>query len=120
MANERTFLSWIRTSIGIMAFGFVIEKFGLFLEQLSIYLGKEQSPLINILSQNTTGSSSVFGLFIVLLGMLLSILAFVKYKTVEQQIENETYHPSLILDIMLILAVLVIGLFLMLYLFFRV
>ena len=27
MANERTFLSWIRTSIGIMAFGFVIEKF---------------------------------------------------------------------------------------------
>ena len=27
MANERTFLAWIRTCIGIMAFGFVIEKF---------------------------------------------------------------------------------------------
>ena len=27
MANERIFLAWIRTSIGIMAFGFVIEKF---------------------------------------------------------------------------------------------
>jgi uncharacterized membrane protein YidH (DUF202 family) len=27
MANERTFLTWIRTSIGIMAFGFVVEKF---------------------------------------------------------------------------------------------
>lgn len=26
MANERTFLAWIRTSIGIMAFGFVVEK----------------------------------------------------------------------------------------------
>jgi uncharacterized membrane protein YidH (DUF202 family) len=26
MANERTFLSWIRTSIGIMAFGFVVEN----------------------------------------------------------------------------------------------
>jgi len=25
-ANERTFLAWIRTSIGIMAFGFVVEK----------------------------------------------------------------------------------------------
>lgn len=25
LANERTFLSWIRTSIGIMAFGFVVE-----------------------------------------------------------------------------------------------
>jgi len=27
MANERTFLAWIMTCIGIMAFGFVIEKF---------------------------------------------------------------------------------------------
>ena len=29
MANERTFLAWIRTSIGIMAFGFVVERFAL-------------------------------------------------------------------------------------------
>jgi uncharacterized membrane protein YidH (DUF202 family) len=29
MANERTFLAWIRTSIGVMAFGFVVEKFAL-------------------------------------------------------------------------------------------
>jgi uncharacterized membrane protein YidH (DUF202 family) len=29
MANERTFLAWIRTSIGMMAFGFVVEKFAL-------------------------------------------------------------------------------------------
>ena len=32
MANERTFLAWIRTCIGIMAFGFVIEKFIIFLD----------------------------------------------------------------------------------------
>jgi len=25
LANERTFLAWIRTSLGIMAFGFLIE-----------------------------------------------------------------------------------------------
>jgi Domain of unknown function (DUF202) len=40
MANERTFLAWIRTSIGIMAFGFVVEKFALFIKQMSIVLGK--------------------------------------------------------------------------------
>jgi putative membrane protein len=34
-ANERTFLSWIRTAIGIMAFGFVVEKFSLFLKYLA-------------------------------------------------------------------------------------
>ena len=28
-ANERTFLSWVRTAIAIMGFGFVVEKIGL-------------------------------------------------------------------------------------------
>jgi len=29
-ANERTFLAWLRTSIAVIAFGFVVEKFNLF------------------------------------------------------------------------------------------
>ena len=31
LANERTFLSWLRTGVSLMAFGFVVSKFGLFL-----------------------------------------------------------------------------------------
>jgi putative membrane protein len=31
-ANERTFLAWVRTAIAVMAFGFVIERFDLFLK----------------------------------------------------------------------------------------
>jgi putative membrane protein len=31
-ASERTLLAWNRTSISLMAFGFVIERFGLFLQ----------------------------------------------------------------------------------------
>ena len=38
MANERTFLAWIRTSLGIIAFGFVIERFGLFIRQMGLIL----------------------------------------------------------------------------------
>jgi len=30
-ANERTFLAWVRTGLAMIAFGFVIEKFNLFL-----------------------------------------------------------------------------------------
>jgi putative membrane protein len=30
-ANERTFLAWIRTGIAVIAFGFVVEKFNLFI-----------------------------------------------------------------------------------------
>src|SRR6476620_940702 len=33
-ANERTFLAWLRTSIAVIAFGFVIEKFNLFAHSL--------------------------------------------------------------------------------------
>ncbi|HSN18512.1 MAG TPA: DUF202 domain-containing protein [Gammaproteobacteria bacterium] len=35
-ANERTYLAWIRTAVALMGFGFVIEKFNLFLR----YLGR--------------------------------------------------------------------------------
>lgn len=31
LANERTFLSWLRTGVGLMGFGFVVAKFGLYL-----------------------------------------------------------------------------------------
>jgi putative membrane protein len=31
-ANERTFLAWVRTAIAVMAFGFLIERFDLFLK----------------------------------------------------------------------------------------
>ena len=34
-ANERTFLAWVRTAIAIAAFGFLAEKFDLFLEIVS-------------------------------------------------------------------------------------
>ena len=109
MANERTFLAWIRTSVGIMAFGFVVEKFALFLKQVSYFLGRE-TPL------PSGGYSSFFGIFLVMLGTLIGLLSFVRYKTVEKQIDEDSYRPSKILDIMLTLSVLAIGIFLMIYL----
>jgi putative membrane protein len=48
MANERTFLAWIRTSIGIMVFGFVVEKFALFVREASYLLGKPRTMLTHV------------------------------------------------------------------------
>jgi uncharacterized membrane protein YidH (DUF202 family) len=109
MANERTFLAWRRTSIGIMAFGFVVEKFSLFVRQMSYFLGKEVMPA-------PRGYSSIFGIFLVGLGALMGVLSFVRYKKVEKQIDEDTYQPSLILDILLTISVLSIGIFLVIYL----
>ncbi len=35
-ANERTYLAWVRTGIAVSAFGFVIEKFELFVAELPV------------------------------------------------------------------------------------
>lgn len=109
MANERTFLSWVRTSIGIMAFGFVVERFAIFLKQVSFYLGK--TPDVQ-----TGGYSSLFGIFLVGLGALMGVLAFIRYKKVERQIDEDSYQPSVILDVLLAISILVIGVFLIIYL----
>jgi putative membrane protein len=34
LATERTLLAWIRTGLALMGFGFVVARFGLFLQQL--------------------------------------------------------------------------------------
>ena len=111
MANERTFLAWIRTSIGIMAFGFVVEKFALFLKQITFFLGKTESPQ-GIPSAPSPGYSAILGVFLVALGALMGVLAFVRYKKVEKQIDEETFHPSILLDILLTMSVLSVGVFL--------
>jgi uncharacterized membrane protein YidH (DUF202 family) len=109
MANERTFLAWIRTSVAIMAFGFVVEKFSLFVKQMAYYLGKETSP-------PSQGYSSTIGIVLVGLGVLMGVLAFIRYKKVERQIDDDSYHPSVILGVLLVLSVIAIGFFLVLYL----
>ncbi len=109
MANERTFLAWIRTSIAIMAFGFVVEKFSLFVKQLGYYLGEKSLP-------PAPGYSSKIGILLVVLGVVMGVLAFVRFKNVEKQIDDDTYRPSPVLSIMLFLSMLSIGVFLVLYL----
>ena len=110
MANERTFLAWVRTSIAIMAFGFVVERFSLFIKQLSHFFGKEVIP------QPPHGLSSFIGIVLVGLGALMGVLSFFRFRKVEQQIEEGGYQPSTILGILLTLSIVMIGVFLMFYL----
>ncbi len=120
-ANERTFLAWIRTSIGIMAFGFVVEKFALFLKKAALFLRESNmhygAPLNGAaVTPPSSGYSASLGIILVALGALMALLAFIRYKIVEKQIDEDTYRPSVILDSLLTLSVLVIGIFLLIYL----
>jgi uncharacterized membrane protein YidH (DUF202 family) len=112
MANERTFLAWIRTSIGIMAFGFVVEKFALFIRQFSYFIDKGAPQAA---TPSSFGFSSIFGILLVVMGGFIGVLAFVRYKKVEKEINENTYQPSIILDLLVTMGIITIGIFLVFY-----
>ncbi|WP_088188184.1 DUF202 domain-containing protein [Desulfosporosinus sp. FKA] len=113
LANERTFLAWIRTSIAMMGFGFVVERFALFLKQMSYVLGKSN---LDLTLPPSHGYSTMIGIFLVALGSLMSVLAYLKYRNVDLQIATDTYQPSSFLNILLSVSVLAVGMFLIFYL----
>jgi uncharacterized membrane protein YidH (DUF202 family) len=114
MANERTFLAWIRTNIGIIAFGFVIEKFGLFLRQMELIFGK--GTIQSTMPQN--GYSEIIGILLVGFGTLMSILAYINFKKAEKQIKqgSSIYLPSVTIYSLLTIVIIAVGAFLMIYL----
>ncbi|HTQ65028.1 MAG TPA: DUF202 domain-containing protein [Puia sp.] len=109
LANERTFLAWIRTSIGIMAFGFVLVKFSLFLKQLSIVLEKK-------IVFPGKGYSGISGIILVAMGVLTSLFAYIRYKKIQKQINQNTFQDSSLLLSFLTVFILVMGILLIVYL----
>lgn len=88
LANERTFLAWIRTSLGIMGFGFVVVKFSLFIRQVEVVLKT------GAVSHSHYGYSGVVGVTIVIIGASTVVLAFVKYRKTNRQIEDENFEQG--------------------------
>ncbi len=109
LANERTFLAWIRTSIAIMGFGFVVVKFSLFIKQLSFVLGKQATT-------PGKGYSSEIGIFLVALGAVMALLAFVRYRNIQKQLGSNSYFPSIFLSVLLTVCIIIISLLLIVYL----
>ena len=110
LANERTLLAWIRTCIGIMALGFVVVKFSLFIKQLSYLLQKD------VIIPQQHGYSSVIGIALVAVGAIVLLLAFFKYKQTEKQLNNDTFKSSSTLILSLTIIILIISILLILYL----
>jgi putative membrane protein len=80
-ANERTLLAWLRTALGLMGFGFAIARFGLFVRQLA---SVEHAP------EATTApvGSSWAGVVLVVIGMLVSLAATLRYGRLRRAIER--------------------------------
>jgi len=113
LANERTFLSWIRTSLGIMGFGFVVVKFSLFMRQITAMLSPQQSE------PAPHGYSSEVGTAIVIIGAITALLAYLKYRKIGKQIEEGAFVPSSSIISVIAILIAVIGFILSGYLIDR-
>jgi len=67
LAAERTFLAWIRTGLALMGFGFVVARFGLFLQQVQ--------ALHVAAPQKGYGLSLWFGTTLIGAGIILNVFA---------------------------------------------
>jgi putative membrane protein len=70
LANERTYLAYIRTALAFIAFGFVIARFSLFAREFSV-LVHSRNP--------EPGLSTTFGTSMALFGILVAVLGAWRY-----------------------------------------
>lgn len=90
LANERTFLAWLRTCIALMGLGFVVARFSLFLKEFAI-ITKNQTIPTNLPTQS---SSTMLGMSMIGLGILLLIYSLVNYLKAQKAIEAGVYFPK--------------------------
>ncbi|MBB2176864.1 YidH family protein [Gluconacetobacter johannae] len=82
-ANERTFLAWIRTALAVMAFGFLVERFDLFLQVAAASLGGHRV----FVGRHLFGD--IVGLLLLLLGGAMMVVATLRYRRIRRGIEAQ-------------------------------
>src|SRR5215467_12671940 len=75
-AAERTLLAWVRTGLTIMAFGFVVARFGLFLHLLAA-----QSGSIAKVAPSAFEFSNLAGVALILVGVGCMILGAIQHRS---------------------------------------
>jgi len=81
LANERTFLAWIRTSVAVVSLGFVLARFSVWLQELAMHRQPQMQA-------HRAGISLPIGVAMMILGGLLSVLAAWRYHVVNRAIEH--------------------------------
>jgi putative membrane protein len=87
-ANERTFLAWVRTSIAVIAFGFLVERFDLFLLFASAGMGNARIPIAR------TGFGHAAGLVLIILGMAMIAVSAIRFVRTAREIDDRQTHPG--------------------------
>lgn len=97
LANERTLLAWQRTALGIIAIGFLVDRFAL-----------EDA--------GSAFAGSLVGIGLLVLGAIVSGVGAYRFVRTEREIDTQTYRPAILAHLALTTAIVVGALALVLYL----
>ena len=109
LANERTYLAWIRTGITVIALGFVVSKFGLIVKEL-----------VPSFSETSFHFSSYIGIALVLVGGFMELLALKRFTRNQERIRQGSYEPTARIESIMSVTIFVIAILLIVYLILTV
>src|SRR5579872_2195339 len=108
LANERTYLAWLRTGIATIGLGFVVAKFGLAIRTLTG---------VSAIPETSYHLSSIIGLALSVAGGLMILQAFRRFKRNQVRIKSGIYVPSSTAELTVTVTIFMITLLLVAYLF---
>jgi uncharacterized protein (DUF302 family)/uncharacterized membrane protein YidH (DUF202 family) len=85
LAAERTFLAWIRTGLALMGFGFVVARFGLFLQEVQFMQHNPSVPAL--------GLSLWFGTILIVAGVLVNIFSAWHHLRLVRELDRGSVSP---------------------------
>ena len=102
LANERTFLAWIRTALALLGFGFVLARMGLFLQDM-------QADVNGVTPHPQRGWHFLTtGIVFCVLGTIMTAWSAYQFRQNRLQIDRAQYRPN-VYSIYTITAILVVG-----------
>jgi putative membrane protein len=81
LANERTFLAWVRTSIAVMSLGFVVARFSLWMREVATRVNAQMPT-------RGSGLSAPLGECMIGAGALLTVFAAWRYHVINRTIRR--------------------------------
>jgi len=111
-ANERTFLAWVRTAIAVMAFGFLVERFDLFMQVAARSVGG-RAPQVPL-----PAAGHVAGLVLIVAGVAMVVVSAGRFVFIARAIDsaNLRMHFGSRFDIALAVMLGLLGCALFIYL----
>ncbi|HXP66959.1 MAG TPA: DUF202 domain-containing protein [Steroidobacteraceae bacterium] len=96
-AAERTLLAWQRSAIALMGFGFVVERFGLFLQ-----MATHQSD-----SSSQRSFSLGAGVFLLVMGAIVALISARQFRQVARNLDPSVVPPGYWTNVGVFLNVLI-------------